>query len=195
MDLGAKNRPDERGNILVPGKLAEREHTSRVGRLAIFDDELNWSAEHATRFVHFFSSELCALSFVATGFSGGSSECGYHADFERLRATRQTGVHDHEAGQNDPLVNHPFQHVYFSLGYSRLGELNLVAADGLLRDFSESPVTSVSLEAVRTPLDQRPWAPCKLHTFRLFGVNIKYDQTTSRSSWAVPPEEASNRKT
>jgi hypothetical protein len=43
---------------------------------------------------------------------------------------------DHEAGQNDPVVNHPFQHVYFSLGYSRLGELNLVAAHGLLRDFS-----------------------------------------------------------
>jgi len=54
-----------------------------------------WSAEHATRFVHFFSSELCTLSFVATGFSGGSSECGYHADFQRLRATRQTGVQDH----------------------------------------------------------------------------------------------------
>src|SRR5262249_5810062 len=92
-------------NILVPGKLAEREHTSRICRLVIFNDKLNWSAEHATRFVHFFSSELCTLSFVATVFSSGSSECGYHADFERLRATRQTGEHDHKAGQNGPLTN------------------------------------------------------------------------------------------
>ena len=34
--------------------------------------------------------------------------------------------------------------------YSRSGELNLVAAPGLLGDFSESPVTSLSLEAERT---------------------------------------------
>src|SRR6516164_10158191 len=63
VDLGAKIRPDERGNIFVPSKFAEREHNSRVGRLVIFNDELNWSAEHATRFVHFFSSELRALNF------------------------------------------------------------------------------------------------------------------------------------
>ena len=111
VDLGAKNRPDERGNILVPRKLAEGEHNSRVGRLVIFNDELNRSAEHATRFVHFFSSELRALNSVATYFSSGSGERSYHADFEGPRATRQTGEHDHEAGQNDPVVNHPFQHV------------------------------------------------------------------------------------
>jgi len=74
VNLGAVNRADERGNILVPSKLAEREHTSRVGRLVIFNNELNWSAEHATRFVHFFSSELRALNFVATCFSTGSDE-------------------------------------------------------------------------------------------------------------------------
>jgi hypothetical protein len=34
----------------------------------IFDDELNWSAEHAARFVHLFSSELCALNLVKAGF-------------------------------------------------------------------------------------------------------------------------------
>ena len=45
VDLGAKGRSDEPGNILVPGKLAEGEHASRIGRLVIFDDELNWSAE------------------------------------------------------------------------------------------------------------------------------------------------------
>ena len=33
--------------------------------------------------------------------------------------------------------------------------MRLVAAHDLLRDYSESPVTSVSLEAERTPLDQR----------------------------------------
>ena len=33
--------------------------------------------------------------------------------------------------------------------------MRLVAAHNLLRDFSESPLTSVSLEAERTPLDQR----------------------------------------
>jgi hypothetical protein len=49
------DRSDKRGNILVPGELAEREHTSRVGRLVIFDDEFYWSTEHAARFVHFFS--------------------------------------------------------------------------------------------------------------------------------------------
>src|SRR5262249_10518784 len=111
VDLGAKGRPDERGNILVPGKLVEGEHASRICRLAIFDDELNWSAEHATRFVHFFSSELCALSLVATDFSSRSGERGYHANFEGLRAARQTDEHDHEAGQNDPVVNLPFKHV------------------------------------------------------------------------------------
>ena len=74
VDLGAVNWSDERGDILIPSKLAEREHNSRVGRLVIFNDELNWSAEHATRFVHFFSSELRALNFVATCFSTGSDE-------------------------------------------------------------------------------------------------------------------------
>src|SRR5262249_59296693 len=71
VDLGAERWSDERGDILVPSKLAEREHNSRVGRLVIFNDELNRSAEHATRFVHFFSSELRALSFDVTQFSGG----------------------------------------------------------------------------------------------------------------------------
>src|SRR6516225_5025121 len=99
MGPGAGNWSDERGDILVPSKLAEGEHNSRVGRLVIFNDELNWPAEHATRFVHFFSSELCALSFVETQFSGGSGEWSYHANFEGLRATRQTGKHDHKAGQ------------------------------------------------------------------------------------------------
>jgi hypothetical protein len=111
VDLGAKGRSDEGGDILVPGNLAEREHNSRVGRLVIFNDELNRSAENATRFVHFFGSELRALNCVATLFSSGPGEPSYHADFEGLRATRQTGEHDHEAGQNDPVVNHPFQHV------------------------------------------------------------------------------------
>src|SRR6516164_8822640 len=64
-----------------------------------------------TSFVHFFSSELRTLNFVATSFSTGSGERSYHANFEGLRATRQTGEHDHEARQNDPVVNHPFQHV------------------------------------------------------------------------------------
>jgi len=73
------------GISLSPSKLAEREHNSRIGRLVIFNDELNRSAEHATRFVHFFSSELCTLSFVATYFSSGSGERSYHADFEGLR--------------------------------------------------------------------------------------------------------------
>jgi hypothetical protein len=58
VDRGAANRSNESRNVLVSGKLAEGEHTSRVGRLVIFDDELNWSAEHATGFVYLFSSEL-----------------------------------------------------------------------------------------------------------------------------------------
>src|ERR1700746_2766178 len=45
-------------------------------------------------------SELCTLNFVATFFSGGSSEIGYHANFERLRAARETGEHSHHAGQD-----------------------------------------------------------------------------------------------
>src|SRR6516164_10587652 len=85
VDRGAESWSDERGNILVPGKLAEGEHNSWVGRLVIFNDELNRSAEHATRFVHFFSSELRALNSVATYFSSGSGERSYHADFEGLR--------------------------------------------------------------------------------------------------------------
>src|SRR6516164_858566 len=111
VDLGAVDRSDERGDILVPSKLAEREHNSRVGRLVIFNDELNWSAEHATRFVHFFSSELRALNFAATFFNVGSGERSYNTDFERLCGAPETGKHDHEAGQNDAVVNHPFQHV------------------------------------------------------------------------------------
>jgi hypothetical protein len=101
VDLGAAVRPDERGNILVPGKLGEREHTSRICRLVIFNDELNWSAEHATRLVNFFSSELRALNFVATFFSSGSGERSYHANFEGLCGASEAGEHDHEAGQND----------------------------------------------------------------------------------------------
>jgi len=50
VDRGAANWSDESGDIFVPSKLGEREHNSRVGRLVIFNDELNWSAEHATRF-------------------------------------------------------------------------------------------------------------------------------------------------
>src|SRR5215510_7854781 len=101
VDLSAENWSDEGGDILVPRNLAEREHNSRVGRLVIFNDELNRSAEHATRFVHFFSSELCALNFVATCFSSGSGERSYHADFEGLCGAPETDEHDHEAGQND----------------------------------------------------------------------------------------------
>src|SRR5262249_52986282 len=81
------------------------------GFRVIFNDELNRSAEHATRFVHFFSSELRALNFVATCFSTGSGERSYHADFEGLCGAPETDEHDHEAGQNDPVVNYPFQHV------------------------------------------------------------------------------------
>ena len=40
VNLGTVDRSDKRRNILVPGEFAEREHTSRVGRLVIFDDEL-----------------------------------------------------------------------------------------------------------------------------------------------------------
>src|ERR1700676_1198313 len=83
VNLGTVDRSDERGNILVTGELAEREHTSRVGRLVIFDDELNGSAEPAARFVHLFSSELCALSLVKAGFGRRSGERSHHADFER----------------------------------------------------------------------------------------------------------------
>jgi len=61
--------------------------------------------------------------------------------------------------------------------------LRLVAAHGLLRDFSESPVTSVSLEAERTPLDQRSlggYANCKPLPVRR---QYKNDRTTRRSSF------------
>src|ERR1700719_2986877 len=52
VDLGAKGRSDEPGNILVPGKLAEGEHNSRVGRLVILYDKLNFSAEQTTCLVY-----------------------------------------------------------------------------------------------------------------------------------------------
>ena len=68
VDLGAKDRSDERGNILVPGKLAEGEHNSRVGRLVIFNDELNWSAEQATCLVYLLDSELGTLNLVTAEF-------------------------------------------------------------------------------------------------------------------------------
>src|ERR1700733_8235566 len=97
-NLGTVDRPDKGGNILVPGELAEREHTSRVGRLIIFDDELNWSPEHTACFVHLFSSELCALTLVKTGFSKGSSERSHHADFERLCCAPKTGEHAQHTG-------------------------------------------------------------------------------------------------
>src|SRR6266404_3739201 len=93
VDLGAEDRADERGNILIPGQLAEGEHSARVGRLVILDYQLERPTEHATGFVHFFSSELCALSLVATGFSNGSGDRRHHADFERLRAARETSEH------------------------------------------------------------------------------------------------------
>src|SRR5580704_19272168 len=98
MNLDAADRSDDRGNILVAGKLAEREHNARVGRLVIFDDELNWSAKHAARFVHLFSSELCALTLVETGFSKGSSERSHHADFERLCCAPKAGEQAQDTG-------------------------------------------------------------------------------------------------
>src|SRR5580704_3689620 len=93
VNLGTVDGSDKRGNILVPGELAEREHTSRVGRLVIFEDELDWSAEHAARFVHLFSRELCALTLVETGFSKGSCERSHHTDLERLCCAPKTGEH------------------------------------------------------------------------------------------------------
>jgi hypothetical protein len=64
-----------------------------------------------------------------------------------------------------------------------LGELKLVAAHGLLRDFSESPVTSVSLEAEERLLIKGLWAAMQIAHLCLFGVNIKYDRTSRRSSF------------
>src|SRR6516165_2603743 len=92
---------------------AEREHYSRVGRLVIFNDELNRSAEHATRFVHFFSSELRALNCVATSFSSGSGERSYHADFEGLCGAPETaGGTQHSRYEHS--ADHPIQHAKFS---------------------------------------------------------------------------------
>ena len=71
MDLGDQDRPDESQEFLIPGKLAKRQHDSRIGRLVIFDDEFDWPAEHAARFVHFFGSELGGLNFVATYSAAG----------------------------------------------------------------------------------------------------------------------------
>jgi hypothetical protein len=69
------------------------------------------------------------------------------------------------------------------LGKEDLGELRLVAAHGLLRDFFESPVTSVSPGGSRTPLDQRSLGAMQIAHLCLFGVNIKYDRKTRRSSF------------
>ena len=98
VNLGTVDRSDEPGNILVPGKLAEGEHTSRIGRLVIFDDELNWSAEHATCLVYLLDSELGSLNVVKALLGLRSGDRGYHADFERLRAAPKTGEHDHNSG-------------------------------------------------------------------------------------------------
>jgi hypothetical protein len=98
VDLGAENRPNESRNVLVSGKLAEREHNSRVGRLAIFDDELNWSAEHATCLVNLLDSELGTLNPVTAGFGPQSRDRSYHADFERFRAAPETGEHGQDTG-------------------------------------------------------------------------------------------------
>jgi hypothetical protein len=93
VNLGAKGRSNERGNILVPGKLAEGEHNSRVGRLVIFDDELNWSAEQTTRLVYLLNSELGTLNLVKAGLGQRSRDRSYHADFERLCGAPETGEH------------------------------------------------------------------------------------------------------
>ena len=43
--------------------------------------------------------------------SADSGERSYHANFEGLCAVCQTGEHDREVGQNEPVANFPFQHV------------------------------------------------------------------------------------
>ena len=98
VDLGAEERSNKSRNVLVSGKLAEGEHNSRVGRLVIFYDKLNWSAEQTTCLVYLFNSELSTLNLVRAGFGLRSRDRGYHADFERLRAARQKGEHNRDAG-------------------------------------------------------------------------------------------------
>jgi hypothetical protein len=111
VDLGAEERSNKSRNVLVSGKLAEGEHNSRVGRLVILYDKLNWSAEQTTCLVYLLNSELGTLNLVTAGFGLRSRDRSYHADFERLCAAPETGERDHEAGQNDSVVNRSFQHV------------------------------------------------------------------------------------
>jgi hypothetical protein len=69
------------------------------------------------------------------------------------------------------------------LSWLSLRGVRLSSPVGLLRDFLESPVTSVSLEAVEHLLINGRWAAMRIAHLRLFGVNIKYDRTTRRSSF------------
>jgi hypothetical protein len=98
VDLGAKGRSDEPGNILVPGKLAEGEHASRIGRLVILYDKLDLSAKQTARLVYLLDSELGTLNPVKAGFGRRSADRSYHADFERLRAAPETGEHRQHTG-------------------------------------------------------------------------------------------------
>ena len=81
--------PMNPGISLSPASLLKASTASRIGRLVIFDDELNWSAEHTTCLVYLLDSELGTLNLVKAGFGRGSGDRSYHADFERLRAARR----------------------------------------------------------------------------------------------------------
>jgi hypothetical protein len=98
VDLGAKGRSDEPGNIFVPGKLAEGEHASRIGRLVILYDKLDLSAKHATCLVYLLDNELGTLNPVKAGFGQRSRDRSYHADFERLCGAPETGEHGQDTG-------------------------------------------------------------------------------------------------
>src|SRR5258708_27769738 len=98
VDLGAANRSNKSRNVLVSGKLAEGEHNSRVGRLVILYDKLNWSAEQTTCLVYLLNSELGTLNLVTAGFGLRSRDRSYHADFERLCAAPETGQHCQDTG-------------------------------------------------------------------------------------------------
>jgi hypothetical protein len=98
VDLGAKGRSDEPGNVLVPGKLAEGEHASRIGRLVILYDKLDLSAKQTTCLVYLLDSELGTLNPVKAGFGQRSRDRSYHADFERLCGAPETGEHGQDTG-------------------------------------------------------------------------------------------------
>jgi hypothetical protein len=110
VDLGAEERSNKSRNVLVSGKLAEGEYNSRVGRLVILYDKLNWSAEQTTCLVYLLNSELGTLNLVTAVFGQRSRDRSHHPDFERFRAARETGEHSHHAGQDDPGTNQAFQH-------------------------------------------------------------------------------------